>query len=940
VLSIIALVNSNRTRLPPDYDRHRALLEGVNRRVDALAEAQAELAQRLDGGPAMPARAAASPTVAEPEPVEPAALDGEKAAPEDLAEEPEPEVPAPGEPVPEEAEAGEAPEQEQPSETRPSDERAAETGPWAMAPAAQAPARVGRTFDWERMVGIRLPIWLGAITLSVAAFFLVVYTVEAGLLTPWRRVFAGIAGGAAGLAGAEYVLRRMRTGNAGAIAAALASAAVTAFYVSGYAAATLFELVPPSFGFAAMGVTTFAAIAISLRFGWVVVIVALFGGNLTPLLIRTTEPNEAVFFAYLLAIFAAAFIVMDRRGWPQLTLTTLIGPAIWIGVYAMSGNAADSPLWITAFLIALPSVTLAVRRDQWLKDTETATGLRQPGAKSIVARAAGDAIGAAMVLAAAGFVGILIGADHPWPVWQGFMVFAGATVALSLYRPNALWAMPLYALAAAAVAVLIWQRPGETELLVVLAILFAIFAFGAVAHFVRLQRPALWGMVVAFVGLFFYLAAVFKFAGWEAARANPHAWAAAALALAVGLTALLARYGPAVAEGEQRSRVYAALAAAVTALVSMAVVLELDPLVFPAATAAQVLALSILVGRTGERGLEWVAWVYFAVYAVLILASASGFTGLQSYFLAQAVARPFWDAPIALLILPALGFVVAATLLRPVAATPLPHYLDGAFVPLAAVGIGFVVLDSWTQLYGVRAYVNGASFYNAELLFLSAVLAAGGFLGRRVLAETSAVLVITVALMMVSSYLLPLLVGWPHARVSGNLFINILPGALVLPAILLLGTTYWARTIAVRAMPRPISLGLRFVAVMLVFLAAVIWVRFGYHARALYVGATSDPENYTYSIVTLVFGIGLLVLGTLVNSRLARALSFGFFLAAAIKTFLFDAAQLDGLLRVASFIGLGLSFLGISWFYARFVFRFVRGGEAEPPSEEAELADN
>jgi uncharacterized membrane protein len=38
------------------------------------------------------------------------------------------------------------------------------------------------------------------------------------------------------------------------------------------------------------------------------------------------------------------------------------------------------------------------------------------------------------------------------------------------------------------------------------------------------------------------------------------------------------------------------------------------------------------------------------------------------------------------------------------------------------------------------------------------------------------------------------------------------------------------------------------------------------------------------------------------------------------KVFLYDASQLTGLWRVVSFLGLGLSLLGLSWFYSRFIF--------------------
>lgn len=36
------------------------------------------------------------------------------------------------------------------------------------------------------------------------------------------------------------------------------------------------------------------------------------------------------------------------------------------------------------------------------------------------------------------------------------------------------------------------------------------------------------------------------------------------------------------------------------------------------------------------------------------------------------------------------------------------------------------------------------------------------------------------------------------------------------------------------------------------------------------------------------------------------------------KIFLFDMADLEGLLRVASFMGLGLSLLGLAYLYQRF----------------------
>jgi len=40
-------------------------------------------------------------------------------------------------------------------------------------------------------------------------------------------------------------------------------------------------------------------------------------------------------------------------------------------------------------------------------------------------------------------------------------------------------------------------------------------------------------------------------------------------------------------------------------------------------------------------------------------------------------------------------------------------------------------------------------------------------------------------------------------------------------------------------------------------------------------------------------------------------------LLAVFKVFIFDAAGLDGLARIASFLALGVCLIGIGWFYSR-----------------------
>src|SRR5690606_24275765 len=96
--------------------------------------------------------------------------------------------------------------------------------------------------------------------------------------------------------------------------------------------------------------------------------------------------------------------------------------------------------------------------------------------------------------------------------------------------------------------------------------------------------------------------------------------------------------------------------------------------------------------------------------------------------------------------------------------------------------------------------------------------------------------------------------------------------------------------------------------------------------RQLFQGAylngyeTGNAEIYAYSLVWLLFGLALLFLGTLRRDKMIRVASLVTMILVVGKVFLYDAAELEGLLRVMSFLGLGLSLLGLSWFYTRFVF--------------------
>ena len=94
-----------------------------------------------------------------------------------------------------------------------------------------------------------------------------------------------------------------------------------------------------------------------------------------------------------------------------------------------------------------------------------------------------------------------------------------------------------------------------------------------------------------------------------------------------------------------------------------------------------------------------------------------------------------------------------------------------------------------------------------------------------------------------------------------------------------------------------------------------------YHGPVLTGGATSDAEQYTYSIAWLAFGVLLLGIGILFNSQRARLASAVVIALTIGKVFLIDISTLTGVYRALSFMCLGLVLVAIGWLYQKILFR-------------------
>jgi uncharacterized membrane protein len=124
--------------------------------------------------------------------------------------------------------------------------------------------------------------------------------------------------------------------------------------------------------------------------------------------------------------------------------------------------------------------------------------------------------------------------------------------------------------------------------------------------------------------------------------------------------------------------------------------------------------------------------------------------------------------------------------------------------------------------------------------------------------------------------------------------------------------------------------GLDGVLMVLVVLFAFSELRQLFHGTLLTAAGLPVVEDILRSILAIALAVSFILWGITREKRDWRIASLVLMLAAVGKVFLFDASGLEGLARIASFIALGLSLIGIGWLYARHL-----SADRRPPSRAA-----
>jgi uncharacterized membrane protein len=759
--------------------------------------------------------------------------------------------------------------------------------------------------DLEELLTARWGVWLGAAALLLAGVFLIRYAVEQELLGPAARCVMAALLGAALLAAAEWLTRHeppslpvpLPTDQA---PGALAAGGTAVLFGAAYGAGPYYELLPLLPAFLAMAAASFVGLFAALRYGQVTAAVGIVGAFVTPALVSTEHPSYPGLFVYLTVVSAAALSVVRYTAWIWLGWATTIAGAIWVCIAAFSGG---TDLWAAAAFVPVAALLNLALLPAAALDREI--GRRLAWVPFAV-------IGGAGLLLETQLPGtaprLALFALSPIAVWRGAterrldrLPWLAALFGLLTLL---LWALPEWHPTGEVItvediieAVLpgAWA-PEVIRPLIVSAALFAVFHAAAGLWQERSAPHRLhWAALVGAVPVLTLLVAYAQIARFQ----TDFRWAIAALVLTAALTFTASR---AAAEGDrQRAGIHAAGAAAGLAL-GCAMMLHNHWL-----TMAIALFLPALAWIEAAADLPALRKVALAVAALVMVRLV-----LNWYVLDYAFGTmPIVNGLIAAYAAPAAAFGYAAMLFRRRADDLLVAALEAAAVTFAAF---FVALEI---RHGVNdgALVEPFDFDEIALHLVTMSVQAIVYLhlarktGRRMLYWAGHVLgAISLALAIGVLIFNPALTG---DRVD---FITLLEAYLV-PAAL-----------AVAAMRLVTSKGIGRCLGIYALVGGFAWItlqiRLAFHPNdmsLIFGGSVDDPELWALSGAWLAYGIALMVLGIRTEQRSLRLAALGVVALVCLKVFLVDMADLTGLWRVLSFLGLGLALIGLGVVHRRFV---------------------
>jgi len=723
-------------------------------------------------------------------------------------------------------------------------------------------------------------VWLGGLSVSLAGIFMVSHSISAGLIGPVQQFALALLSGLALHAGAEY-LRRRHTGT-DQVFAALAGGGSITLYAALLAGVRHYELIGPVTGLILLAVVSLATMALALVHGPLLAVMGLFGAYVVPLLVGGEGGSVLFVLSYSFLITLSSMLLMRRvyRDW--LWYGTLLGALGW---WLLAGMGSAAMLATAGYLSAL-----FVLFSMW------------PGEVSL----SGERRREALIALLAAWAVSIYQQPATEPLFLAWLFILPVAI-LSPSGRGAFWYLPWLAVLATVVGWLGFAAKASGEfLLVTLAEeQHGIFLTYLMLAAVITLMSGLWQwrqqlQLRRWASLVMLAPVIWLLLGWlllvPAGEASG-AWALVSL-FAGGV------YGALAWRLEQRSEWRAGLAWALLAAhasYSLAVVMWLQEASLTLALAAQFVSLVWLARRYQASELYWLLKLVLAV----VVARLTFNPWLDNY---QAASH--WTL---LTYVGAAGFAVAATWLAGRSGAIRP-WLEGASLHLVVLFMGVALRFA---LYDGDIFVRDYSLTEAAINTLLWGSVSVVYVIRARASETLVWLYRLFAWILLAmaglSYLVAVVVHnpwWTSGVIGATPVFNLLLLAYGAPVLLALVISRYRELV-----PRHWALAVAGAAFLL-FTALEIRQIWQGSAMPLQFGM-GEGELYTYSVVGMLYAVAAILWSARNHSLMLHKVGMALLGVVIAKIFLVDMSGLQGLWRVAAFMGLGLALLGLAWVYRR-----------------------
>lgn len=784
-------------------------------------------------------------------------------------------------------------------------------------PTTASPRDSRDTPSFERFFGAHLAVWVGGAALALAGIFLVKYSIDQGLLSPTVRVTLATVFGLLLLYCGESVRQRSSLANGTKIALSLAGAGIVVLYGAIFAASSLYDLLAPLPAFLGMALITALAVYLSLQHGPAIALLGLLGGFLAPTLTSSAQLSTPILFSYLFLIFLGLSTVSRQRNWSLLTNFSLICCFIWF-IYSLNLVALPNDrVWLGLFLLAISVVTF-LQSDLIAKKEAMATTScpTRSGNSFYYFSLAGSLILMAILTAKA---------DYSLTEWILFAVLAFGSLGLAYYNDKLYGLTPWLTMAVNLVLLLNWRPDNQLAWLVTLLFFASILALTGYYLMWRRSQPLKWATLTASSSTLHFLLAYSRGLPHAFATSTPLFWGVLALLIAAVAFYVIQQLYYQEGDTKIKQQLLAVYTSLATFFFTLALTIELKYEFLTVAIAAQIMVLAWINKRVSIAALRKIIALVVIAFVLLLTPQLLTLLQLVIYSLLETQLPfqrviPIAQWPLFQLGLPAIMLLLAAQQLRQQETGPLISALELAALALLGL-MGYYLIrhlfhpDSEVLFVKASLLERGVA---SNLLFIFGLLCL--WIGRhyqRASFSLAGVLLCLGSLFRICYF--DLLLYNPLYGKEAVLGIPVF-NTLLLPfaAPLLwstvarqefdsLGHKHWSRVIAT-------------VQLILSFALVTLLVRHYFQGSYLS-GRATNLEVYSYSLVWLLLGIALLASGIWQASKTLRNAALAIIVLTVGKVFLYDASELQGLYRVFSFLGLGLSLLGLSYVFSRYVLR-------------------